>query len=62
MKREMLSAFAALGLLLSACGSMPTAQQSAAPKTEAKAEQPAANEGGAKTLAKPVFIDFYAPW
>jgi ABC-type glycerol-3-phosphate transport system substrate-binding protein len=61
MKKGILSALAALGLFLSACGGAPS-QQAAAPKTEVKAEQPAAKEGGAKTLAKPVFIDFYAPW
>jgi thiol:disulfide interchange protein len=60
MKR-ILTALAAVGVLLSACGA-PTANQAAAPKTETKAQQPAAQEGGAKVLAKPVFIDFYAPW
>lgn len=58
MKRTVV-AFAAAGVLLSACGA--PSQQAAAPKTEIKAEA-AAPEGGAKTLAKPVFIDFYAPW
>jgi hypothetical protein len=53
-------ALAAAGLLLSACGGAP-ASQSAAPASEQKTEQ-AAPQGGAKVLAKPVFIDFYAPW
>ena len=52
-------ALAAAGVLFSACGA--PAQPAAAPKTEIKAEA-AAPGAGAKTLAKPVFIDFYAPW
>ncbi len=58
MKRTVV-ALAVAGVLLSACGA--PSQQAAAPKTEIKAEA-AAPEGGAKILAKPVFIDFYAPW
>ncbi len=60
MKR-ILTAIAAASFLLSACGA-PANNQAAAPKAETKVEQPAAKEGGAKVLAKPVFIDFYAPW
>jgi hypothetical protein len=52
-------ALAATGVLLAACGA--PAQPAAAPVTQPKTEA-AAPGGGAKTLAKPVFIDFYAPW
>jgi hypothetical protein len=58
MKRIMI-ALAATGVLLAACGA--PAQPIAAPVTQPKTEA-AAPGGGAKTLAKPVFIDFYAPW
>jgi hypothetical protein len=56
MSRSLIAA-AAIGVLLTACGS-PATQ---APAANTNAAQPAA-QGGAKTLSKPVFIDFYAPW
>jgi hypothetical protein len=57
MFKKHLIAAAAVGVLLTACGS-PATQ---APAANTNAAQPAA-QGGAKTLSKPVFIDFYAPW
>jgi uncharacterized lipoprotein YmbA len=58
MKRYLIAAVA-VGVLLTACGA--PANNAAAPQAPANAAQPAA-QGGAKTLSKPVFIDFYAPW
>ena len=75
-KTKILAALAA-ALLLAACGGQPEPKaqpaqpaakveapaQPAAP-AEAPAAQPVAQpvEGASKVLAKPVFIDFYAPW